>query len=90
VDSYNEERQQLLRAVRELLQDAERVPLDVTPGERRPDWVVSVLRGVVRALEASLGECRQEVPYSTLHPVLSGDGTLSWCCNHKTEHCAPA
>lgn len=40
------------------------------------------------ALSASLGECRNAVPYSPMHPVLDSNG-FRWCCNHDPQHCGP-
>ena len=37
---------------------------------------------------SSSGECRREVPYASMRPVIRADGTRVWCCNHDTEHCA--
>jgi hypothetical protein len=56
-----------------------------------PQWASSLAGGLqvtLRAMEASLGECRKESPYSTLHPVIDENGNFSWCCNHETEHCS--
>jgi hypothetical protein len=36
---------------------------------------------------ASMGECRRDVPYASMRPVLRNDGTFQWCCNHEAEHC---
>lgn len=48
---------------------------------------------VARFLEnmaaSGLGECRLDVPYSPLRPVIDEDGTFRWCCSHKPEHCRP-
>ena len=43
--------------------------------------------GSVAAVAASLGECRQAVPFSPLHPVIDAKGIFHWCCNHSPEHC---
>ncbi len=39
------------------------------------------------ATMASLGECRQDIPYSPLRPIIDEDGNFKWCCNHEPEHC---
>jgi hypothetical protein len=51
--------------------------------------LVVVLRATKASLAmvASMGECRREVPYSTLRPVLDSNNELKWCCNHNPEHC---
>jgi hypothetical protein len=45
------------------------------------------LRATLVAMRASMGECRQAIPYSPMHPVRTSDGRLQWCCNHSPEHC---
>jgi hypothetical protein len=50
--------------------------------------IATALRLSLAAMEESLGECRQAVPYSPLHPVLRTDGHFCWCCNHDPEHCS--
>lgn len=37
---------------------------------------------------SSSGECRVEVPYAPMRPVIRADGTRVWCCSHETEHCS--
>jgi len=52
--------------------------------------VRTIALGIVEALSAvsmSMGECRQDVPFSPMRPVRTVDGTLKWCCNHDPEHC---
>lgn len=45
------------------------------------------LRAALVATRASMGECRQAIPYSPMHPVRTSDKRLQWCCNHSPEHC---
>ena len=52
-----------------------------------PDALTSALRTTLLALSAAMGECREAVPYSPLHPVLE-EGTVRWCCNHNPQHCS--
>ena len=49
--------------------------------------LAGALRTTLLAFSASLGECRQAVPYSTMRPVRDKDGKFMWCCNHNPEHC---
>ncbi len=49
--------------------------------------LVEGLRTTLKVLAESIGECRQDVPYSTMRPVRGADGQMKWCCNHETEHC---
>ena len=57
------------------------------------DWaertmaVAQAVAATASAMAASLGQCRRDTPYSTLHPVISETGAFQWCCNHDTEHC---
>jgi hypothetical protein len=53
------------------------------------DGLTAVLRTSLATLSAvmSIGECRKDVPYSPLHPIIDSDGTFKWCCNHDPEHC---
>jgi hypothetical protein len=53
----------------------------------RTESLVLALRSALATLSGSLGECRQAVPYSAMHPVLGADGQFKWCCNHDPEHC---
>jgi hypothetical protein len=55
--------------------------------EAAPEPIAEALRATLTAFSASLGECRQAVPYSVLHPVIDEEGNFKWCCNHPTEHC---
>jgi hypothetical protein len=50
--------------------------------------VTNSLGAALQALTESIGECRQDVPYSTLRPIIGDDGQMRWCCNHESEHCA--
>lgn len=53
------------------------------------DGLTVLLRTSLATLSAvmSSGECRKEVPYSPLRPVIDSDGNFKWCCNHNPEHC---
>ena len=53
------------------------------------DGLTAILKTSLATLTAvaSSGECRREVPYSPLHPVIDSDGNFKWCCNHNPEHC---
>ncbi len=55
--------------------------------EEQSARLVSALRTTLAVLGGSLGECRQAIPYSPMHPVLGADGVVKWCCNHPVEHC---
>ena len=50
--------------------------------------VASALRLSLAVMAESMGECRQAVPYSPLHPVLDAHGAFRWCCNHNPQHCS--
>ena len=50
--------------------------------------LAGALRLSLVALSYSMGECRQAVPYSPLHPVLDAHGSFRWCCNHDPQHCS--
>ncbi len=50
--------------------------------------LVKSVRALLVALSASIGECRLSDPYSPLHPVIDGDGSFRWCCNHSPQHCS--
>jgi hypothetical protein len=45
------------------------------------------LASALTTLSTSLGECRQDTPYSAMRPVRTETGELKWCCNHDPEHC---
>ena len=47
----------------------------------------SVLRSVLAELGGTIGECRREVPYAPLQPVIQPTGQLKWCCTHAETHC---
>lgn len=49
-----------------------------------------VARAAYLALTASaaaLGECRREIPYAPLYPLIDSDGEFKWCCTHSPSHC---
>jgi hypothetical protein len=51
---------------------------------------VVVARAAYLALTASaaaLGECRREMPYAPLYPLIDSDGEFKWCCTHSPRHC---
>jgi hypothetical protein len=50
--------------------------------------IAAALRLSLAAITDSLGECRQAVPFSPLHPVLDTHGHFRWCCNHDPQHCS--
>jgi hypothetical protein len=80
----NEPKDLIERALTDLEQ------LDVTgsaPDAAAASAIVDSVRSALRALNDSLGECREAVPYSTMRPVRGADGQLRWCCNHDPEHC---
>jgi hypothetical protein len=52
----------------------------------RPDELADALRTTLLAVGASMGECRQDVPYAPMHPVRKNDGTMLWCCTHHPPH----
>ena len=76
---------------------------ELTRTQERPAWelrretetarqgnagvLANALRATLVAIRASMGECRQAIPYSPMHPVRTSDGRLQWCCNHSPEHC---
>lgn len=52
--------------------------------------IAEALRLSLAAMADSMGECRQALPYSPLHPVLDTNGHFRWCCNHDPQHCSTA
>ncbi len=44
---------------------------------------------LAQAVGTMLGECRRDLPYAPLQPIINVDGSFAWCCTHKTPHCAP-
>ena len=52
----------------------------------RPDALADALRTTLLAVGASMGECREDVPYAPMHPVRKADGTMIWCCAHVPPH----
>lgn len=50
--------------------------------------VAAGLRLSLVAMDSSIGECQQALPYSPLHPVLDDKGEFRWCCNHDPQHCS--
>jgi hypothetical protein len=83
--SYDELQAQITDALERL--DAFAAPdvehFDPVPGEH---LLVAVLRTTLLAAGASLGECRQDIPYAPMHPVRKNDGTMLWCCTHDPPH----
>lgn len=51
-----------------------------------PSEVAHALRTTLLAVSASLGECREDVPYAPMHQVRTPDGELIWCCTHNPAH----
>lgn len=51
---------------------------------------VSLLLRASMASTMAIGECRAEVPYAPIFPVITEDQTLMWCCNHVEPHCVDA
>jgi len=47
----------------------------------------AMLQGMNAFLGVTLGECRRNVPFAELRPVLRADGSFQWCCTHEEEHC---
>jgi hypothetical protein len=82
----------LLRQIRTAIGELDRLSTrGVVEAVGSSEWASSLAGGLLvtlRAMESSLGECRKESPYSTLHPVIDEDGSFRWCCNHETEHCS--
>jgi hypothetical protein len=56
--------------------------------QRVAGHIAAGLRLSLATMAESLGECRQAVPFSPLHPVLDTNGEFRWCCNHNPEHCS--
>jgi hypothetical protein len=56
-----------------------------------PDTFAHLSRGLRASLqlaEGGLGECRQDIPFSPMRPVLrEGSDKVEWCCNHNPPHC---
>lgn len=50
--------------------------------------VLTASLATLAATTNSLGECREEVPYSPMRPVRDSEGNFKWCCNHNPEHCS--
>lgn len=44
---------------------------------------------ILAAAAGSFGECRKDVPYQPIRPVIPPEGGLRWCCTHDPEHCEP-
>jgi hypothetical protein len=86
-----EEKGMAERDVGELLKEANQhldqlnAQIEISPAATGA--IVDRLRATLDALGDSLGECRQAVPYSSMHPVRGADGQMRWCCNHNPEHC---
>jgi hypothetical protein len=53
-------------------------------------YIAEALRLTLAAMADSMGECRQALPFSPLHPVLDTNGHFRWCCNHDPQHCSTA
>ena len=51
-----------------------------------PGELAHALRTTLLAVSASLGECREDVPYAPMHPVRTPEGELIWCCTHNPAH----
>ena len=85
-----EDLQQQVNAAIESLEAGDGSHEGITGLARREgvDPLAVALRTTLLALSASLGECRQQTPFSPLHPVLGKDGQLRWCCNHAKQHCS--
>ena len=79
--------EQIANAVGELEQVLSEAPAGHY--ERSDDALrlAGAIRTTLVAASASLGECRQAVPYSTMRPVRDENGEFMWCCNHVPEHC---
>lgn len=78
----------IAHAIEELVQLEER-PTRGPLALRGGDELALLARGVRLALAAAastLGECRLELPYAPMQPVLD-DAGLRWCCTHPTPHC---
>ncbi|MEA2276415.1 MAG: hypothetical protein QOC78_1375 [Solirubrobacteraceae bacterium] len=78
-------REQFVAAIR-MLEEHPRTALT----DEGTNAAAQALRVGLEAIESSMGECRQAVPYSPLRPVIDSQGVLRWCCNHVPEHCSAA
>lgn len=78
--------QELQRALADTLDELERTMR--TRADALSVELVRSARLILAAAAASMGECRQALPYATLRPVLRADGTFGWCCSHPTQHCS--
>jgi hypothetical protein len=86
--TYEELQAQLSAAIEQLEAVMDLPKEGIAPGRSEGTGALAIgLRTTLLALSASLGECRQEIPYSPLHPVLGKDGKIKWCCNHAKQHC---
>ena len=81
-------KEQIARAVDDLEAARSAGPFGGPGGPDLADSVAGALRTTLVALGSSMGECRRDVPFSPLHPVIRDDGSFAWCCNHDPEHCA--
>jgi hypothetical protein len=64
-----------------------RSPIELMPF---PNGFISALGASQRLLTllSASGECRQDLPYAPVQPVIRADGSTAWCCTHPTEHCS--
>ena len=80
---------ELRRAINELDQLAEPPGVREFASHREATVLARALRTLLIAAASSLGECQEDIPYSSMRPIRRPDGTLEWCCNHHPEHCSP-
>jgi len=48
----------------------------------------SLMLRMLLAMQAPYGECRKQLPYAEIRPVIDANGNFKWCCTHNPEHCA--
>jgi hypothetical protein len=83
--SYDDLQAQITDALERL--DAQRAPDAESLAFLRDEHPLTrVLRTLLLTAGASLGECRQDIPYAPMHPVRKNDGTMIWCCTHDPPH----
>ncbi len=61
---------------------AERGPADRTQVGGQQALLIRAVATLLDVAGSTLGECRQDTPYSPLQPVIDGNGGFSWCCSH--------
>lgn len=84
-DESSEQRD--IREALRLLDEHESTIYHAASEEGVRQLLAGTLRSALQVLSASLGECRQETPYTPLRPVIDAEGQFLWCCNHEEEHC---